>query len=543
MSLSELFDSLVSRTSARLRSTSRSQGSVVRPGVGRRSIVLLIALVTTMFTALISPAGAGDANNDGRDELAIGVPREDINELDDAGALWVMVGTTSGPADGTVINEGTSGAAGSLEAGDGFGNAVAWGDFNGDNGDDLAVGVSDQDVAGSEDAGAVTVFPGSNTGFTVTGSKHWTLSSDLVVGTAAEDDSWGQAMATGDFNGDTYDDLAVGAPWKDVGAVPGGGTVTVLYGSPTGITGLGSTEWSEDATGVAGSADDFELFGSALAAGDFNNDGRDDLAIGVRENIGSDANAGAVTVLKGSASGITATGSKQWHQDTSGVPGSGETGDLWGTVLATGDFDNNGRDDLAIGAPTEDVGSIDSAGAVTLLKGSSSGLTTTGSRTWHSDTSGVPGAAEAQDRVGSALAAGDFDNNGRDDLAIGVSGESIGEQAFAGAVVVMKGSASTGLTTSGSKQWHSNTSGVPGAIGYRDYFGESLAAGDFNGGGRDDLAIGVPGDGPGAAHAGSVVVLRGSSTGLGTTSAMELYQGFGAPGVGEIDDGFGTALN
>lgn len=514
-----------------------------RPAALRRSAALVVALVTAMFGAAVSPAQAGDPNNDGRDDLAIGAPSEDVTDVADAGSTWVMLGTSGGPTNGTVIHEGSSGAAGTLEADDGLGNAVAWGDFNGDNRDDLAVGVSDEDVSGVVDAGAVTVFLGATNGVTATGSKQWTLSSSDVVGSAAEDDGWGKTIATGDFNGDSFDDLAVGAPSRDGGVVSGGGMVTVLYGSSTGLTGLGSTEWSEDSAGAGGS-EDFERFGSAIAAGDFNNDGRDDVAIGVHESIGVDGNTGAVTVLKGSAAGIIATGSKQWHQDTSGVPGAGEDGDNWGSeVLATGDFDNNGRDDLAIGAPSEAIGSIDSAGAVTLLKGSSTGLTATGSRVWHSNADGVAGAAEDQDNFGSALASGDFDSNGRDDLAIGVLGETVGESQFAGAVVVMKGSSSSGLTATGSKQWHAGTSGVPGSPGYRDYFGSSLATGDFNGGGRDDLAIGVPGDSPGAAHSGSVVVLRGSTSGPTTISAVQLYQGSGAPGVPEISDEFGTALS
>lgn len=526
--------------------TSELSNKLTRPkvGLGRRSAFVMIALVTAMVGAVVSPAQAGDANNDGRDDLAIGAPSEDVSSFADAGSIWVQLSTSGGPTSGTLIHEGTSGAAGTLEAEDGFGNAVAWGDFNGDSRDDLAVGVSDEDVSADVNAGAVTVFLGAADGVTTTGSKQWTLSSTGVVGAATEQGGWGQAIATGDFNGDNFDDLAVGAPSRDAGAVLGGGMVTVLYGSSTGLKGAGSTEWSEDTAGVAGAAEDFERFGSALAAGDFNNDGRDDLAIGVRENIGSDANTGAVTVLKGSTTGIAATGSKQWHQDTVGVPGAGETGDNWGTeALATGDFDNDGHADLAVGAPSEDIGSVDSAGAVTLIKGSSTGLTATGSTVWHSNVSGVIGVAEEQDNFGSALAAGDFDTNGLDDLAIGVSGETVGESQFAGAVIVMQGSASTGLTATGSKEWHAGTIGVPGSPGYRDYFGSALATGDFNGGGRDDLAIGVPGDNPGAAHSGSIVVLRGSTSGLTTTSAMQLYQGFGAPGVSEISDEFGTALD
>jgi hypothetical protein len=73
-------------------------------------------------------------------------------------------------------------------------------------------------------------------------------------------------------------------------------------------------------------------------------------------------------------------------------------------VLAAGDFDGDGFDDLAIGVPEEDVGGASDAGAVNVLFGSAAGLTAAGSQIWHQDSAGVPGAAENFDRFGNVLA-------------------------------------------------------------------------------------------------------------------------------------------
>ena len=113
--------------------------------------------------------------------------------------------------------------------------------------------------------------------------------------------------------------------------------------------------------------------------GDFNGDGIGDLAVGAPgEDIGAIVDAGVVHVMNGSAAGLTATGSQYWNQNSAGIADAVETGDGFGSTLTAGDFNGDGRDDLAIGAPAEDVGATVDAGVVHVLYGSAAGLTATG---------------------------------------------------------------------------------------------------------------------------------------------------------------------
>jgi hypothetical protein len=279
----------------------------------------------------------------------------------------------------------------------------------------------------------------------------------------------------------------------------------VLYGSTSGLTATGGQLFTQ----VGGAVESGDWFGFALAAGDFNNDGVADLAAGAPfEAVGSLGAAGAVSVLYGSGSGLTATGGRLFTQ----VGGTVERGDLFGSALAAGDFNNNGADDLAAGAPGEAVGSAFDVGAVSVLYGSPAGLTTSGGRLFTQ----VAGNPEADDRFGSALAAGDFNNNGADDLAAGAPFEDVGSASDAGAVSVLYGSGS-GLTTSGGRLFTQ----VAGTVEAGDLFGFALAAGDFNNNGFADLAAGAPWERVGSlGQAGAVSVIPGSASGLTATGGQ-----------------------
>jgi FG-GAP repeat protein len=480
---------------------------------------------------------SSDFDNDGFDDLAIGVRGESIGGIAPAGAAIGGIALASGSlfpvaragaanviygslaglaATGNQLwHQDVAGVESAAESDDVFGSPLASGDFNSDGFDDLAIGVLGEDVGTVANAGAVNVLRGSAAGLTAAGDQFWHQDVAGVESAAESDDVFGSALAVGDFDSDGFDDLAIGVRGEDVGAIASGGAVNLLRGSAAGLTATGAQIWHQNSAAVEGGAESGDLFGDALAVGDFDSDGFDDLAIGLRgEDVGTAANAGAVNLLRGAAAGLTAAGDQIWTQDSANVESAAEGDDGFGDALAVGDFDDDGFDDLAIGVAGEDVGVIENAGAVNVLHGSAAGLTATGDQIWHQDVAGVESAAEASDSFGSALAAADFNSDGFDDLAIGVRGEGVGAVSNAGAVNVLYGSAA-GLTATGDQVWHQDVAGVESTAEASDLFGDFLSVGDFNDDGFDDLAIGVPGEDVGAVtDAGAANVLLGSASGL-----------------------------
>jgi hypothetical protein len=355
---------------------------------------------------------AGDFNGDGADDLAAGAPSEHVGPIDGAGAVNVLYGAA--PAGLTGIGSGLFTQAGPSvhsepELFDRFGAALAAGDFDLDSFDDLAVGVPGESAGLVERAGAVNVFSGSVADLTVTGSVIFTQDVEGVGSAAEPFDQFGSALAAADFNGDDHDDLAIGVPDEDVGAIDGAGSINVLPGSPTGLRGIGSQLFNQQSPGIISDAEPLDEFGSALAAGNFDGDAddTDDLAIGVPfESVGSVPEAGAVNVLYGAlANGLSGIGSQLFAQDTPGIGSTSEVADEFGAALGAGDFDGDDITDLAVGAPFETVGSVQSAGAMNTLSGSTAGLTATGSQLFTQDSPGIGSTVEIFDLFGQRLAA------------------------------------------------------------------------------------------------------------------------------------------
>jgi hypothetical protein len=196
------------------------------------------------------------------------------------------------------------------------------------------------------------------------------------------------------------------------------------------------------------------------------------------------ADAGAVSVLYGSASGLSdraEVDNQLWDQDTGSIVDVAETGDRFGAALAAGNINGDGRADLAVGVPDEDIGADDYAGAVNVLYGASPvGLHRMGNQFWHQDSPGVVDAASSSDEFGAALAVGDFDGNRLGDLAVGVPGERVATAAGAGAVSVLYGSVTgSELTAAADQIWTQDSLGVWDDAETDDWFGSALAAGDF----------------------------------------------------------------
>jgi hypothetical protein len=422
-------------------------------------------------------------------------------------------------------------------------------DFDGDGFDDLAIGVPGE-KAGS---GAVNIVYGSASGLTAVGSQFFSQATTGIPDALEAGDNCGAALAAGDFNGDGFADLAMGCPGEDLGSSTDFGAVNIIYGSPSGLTATGSQFFGF--TDISSSDISFaDKCGSALVAGDFNRDGFADLAmgcpgreVGVTAEGGGVFDAGRVIVLYGSRSGLTTTGRQSFTQATSGVPDTAEANDNCGAALAAGDFNRDGFADLAMGCPGEDLGSSADFGGVNILYGSAAGLTATGSQ-FFGFTDISAGDLSFADKCGSALAAGDFNRDGADDLAMGCPGREIGVTVEgggvlnAGRVIVLYGSGA-GLTATGRQSFTQATSGVPDTPEANDSCGAGLAAGDFNRDGFADLAMGCPGeDDGGSIDFGGVNILYGSAAGLTATGSQ--FFGFSTMSAGEITstDKCGTAL-
>jgi hypothetical protein len=448
-------------------------------------------------------------------------------------AVSVMVASASGPA----------AHAGPVQ--DPLGS-----DFDGDGISDLAVGVPFESVGSKDSVGAVQVLNGTPNGLRSERSRLFSQDSVGIADVAEQGDSFGFSLAPADFDGDGYDDLAVGAPAEDLGSNLDAGVVHVLYGGPNGLTTARSQRFTQNTPGVADAIEGGDRFGT-VAAGDVNGDGFADLIVGAsEETVGDFDAAGALHVLFGSADGVTPAGSLFLTQDTDGIEDEAYHQDRLGVAVAAGDVNGDGFDDLAVGANGEDLGpfcqpgSICDAGAVHLLYGSAAGTTTEGSLFLAQGQDGVRGTAEDADLFGSAVAMGDVNGDGFDDLAIGAFAEDIETpDADEGSAHLLFGSAE-GLSTAGDRYLTQNTPGMPDGAQFGDRFGTALAIGDLDGDGLGDLAIGVPGDDPsGHASAGMVQLVPGSVDGLVIAATRNVVQGSGGiRDVPEVEDRFGTSL-
>jgi len=367
-------------------------------------------------------------------------------------------------------------------------------------------------------------------------------------------DRYGFALAAGDFNADGFDDLATGIPGNDCDFVVWDcGSVALRFGAANAPLGVALT-LDPNGVGAFGElppepAEAFDGYGRALAVGDFNHDGYDDLAVGAPGNAPQTDSEidGGVQIHYGLHGSV---GSIQWvaeHFLAPGVNGVPEeeidtvvsvTNDFGG-ALAVGDFNNDGHDDLAIGAPkaqmNDDGHTI--GGNVTVGHGHIGGLVPFDAFLMKLGQEGLPDQPADDDAFGDALAAGDFNHDGYDDLAIGVPGAG-----GLGAVLVVYGSQWSLLFANHwyFSLWDLNQTTQEGAR-----FGDALAAGDFDGDGFDDLAVGAVGYDASANQVdiGLVAVVYGSASGLGPGRVTWLSEDllFG-PGNSESGDHFGAAL-
>jgi hypothetical protein len=451
-------------------------------------------------------SGAGDVNDDGFADFIVGARLDDNNGVD-SGSVRVFLsvptpaGPTPCPGDATgdnIVNfadlntilsnfgeschgeRGTavthipsfpaySGDRGNDQLGTSVGSA---GDVNNDGFDDLIVGAPLDDNSGSN-SGSARVYSGA------TGAVIRNLSGD-----SAGDQFGFSVSGAGDVNGDGFDDLIIGSPFADNNGVSSG-SVRVVSGANGAVIRTLNGDSFDDQFGT-----------SVSSAGDVNNDSFDDFIVGAPGDDNNGSNSGSARVFSGVNGAILYTFNGDSADDTFGI-----------SVSGAGDVNNDGFDDLIVGAPFDDNNGT-SSGSARIFSGATGAIL----YTFNGDS--------ANDNFGGSVSdAGDVNNDAFNDVIIGARADGNNGPASGSARVF---------------------SGVNGSVLYTfngdsavDLFGGSVSgAGDVNGDGFDDLIVGAIGDDNNGSSSGSARVFSGADGAI-------LYTFNG----GSADDRFGQSVS
>ncbi|WP_327430322.1 FG-GAP and VCBS repeat-containing protein [Streptomyces sp. NBC_01236] len=363
-------------------------------GVGRKTSVNQntsgVPGTAELYDYFGDAAAVGDLNNDGYSDLVVGTPYEQVGDDVNGGTVVIVWGSSTGLKGATTVADPAP------TKHDRWGQALAVGDFTGDGKADLAVGATGTTQwivkggftkAGSTGAKITytTTWTGSagvrrltagkvNTdakadlilgGHTKIASETYLDHNYLYFGTTSAPSKktelpYGQQLAIGDLNKDGYGDIVTGETETATGGDGAPGAAALSYGTSTGVS---------SSTGSLANA-------GRPSLGDINGDGYLDLALGYPEESSITTVNGAVLLHYGSADGLASP--VTLTQDSPGVPGSAEYNDFFGTSVLLTDVTGDGKADLLAGADGENSG----AGLITFLKGSASGITTSGAASY-----------------------------------------------------------------------------------------------------------------------------------------------------------------
>ncbi len=415
-----------------------------------------------------------DVNGDGVDDVFAGAYGNDDSGTS-SGKVYGAYGPLSGAktyADADWSNEGDSSS-------DYYGYDVEnAGDLNADGYDDLIVGAYGEDDNGSS-SGTVYLYLGSASG----------LSTDAAVeltGANAGDYLGYTVTGLGDVSGDTGDDFAVGAYGNDDSA-SNAGAVYIWFGVPT------ASQTADDADVSVYGDNSYDYLGylGTVTAADYDGDGVNDIMTAAYAADTNGTSSGTVYVNYGPFT----SGTSIVAGDSDVMVSGSASYDYLGYGSASGDLNDDGYDDLALGAYGNDSGGS-GAGQAYVFFGSASGWS--GSAMTSPDVTVTGGTSS--DYMGRSLTLADFNGDSNTDLMVGAGGND-DNGSTAGKVYIFSGP----LTSGSSLVPADSATQIGGESG--DYCGYyDVGAGDFDGDGATDYLA------PcyyGASNLGSIYVFIG----------------------------------
>lgn len=430
---------------------------------------------------------AGDINDDGIDDLIIAAPYANLGQSVETGETYVVYGSRSGftAAFDFFTLDGSNGflisGVSVQDRSEGRWSA----DFNGDGIDDVILGGTGG--VGQLLRGVTYVVYGSSSGFTTPFLLSALDGSNGLLIRGIDSQEGSSPSAVGDLNGDGIDDLLIGATGANPSGKIGAGRLYVVFGGPA----MGASIDVSTLDGANGFVIDGaaagHMIGSRVAVGDVNADGANDIVVASNNaSAGGFFGAGKVFVFFGSAIGYDASYSLADLDGSNGfVIEGGSNNFAAGTAVASADLNDDGADDILVGANT----TLETDTTYVVFGGQPSWpATSVLSSSNPLVLSVIVGATiqgPAQQQLGSAFAIGDLNADGIDDVTVGAPGFNgaaytysvFGRASFPAIVDVAALDGTDGFAVVSS-----------GGTGHAT----RVAMGDVNGDGRDDVLIGAP---------------------------------------------------